>query len=57
MDRRSKHTNKYHLKSLEYDELLKNLRLFCRDMGGRYPDEMVGDRDFKLIGGQVAAAL
>ena len=26
-------------------------------MGGRYPDMMIGDCDFKLIGGQFAAAL
>ena len=26
-------------------------------MVGRYPNKMIGDRDFKLIGGQVAAVL
>ena len=57
VDRCSKHINKYPLKSLASDELLKSLRLFCRQMGGCYPDKMIGDRDFKLIGGQVAAAL
>ena len=57
LDRRYKHIDKYTLKSLAYDELLKALRIFHRDIGGRYPDKMIGDRDFKLIGGQVAAAL
>ena len=53
----SKHIEQYPLKSLESDELLKALRILHRDMGGRYTDKMIGDRDFKLIGGQVAAAL
>ena len=57
MDRRSKHIDKYPLKSLASDELIKSLRLFHWDMGGRYPDKMIGDRNFKLIGDQVAAAL
>ena len=57
MDRRSKHIKKYPLKSLASDELPKAMRLFHRDMGGRYPDKMIGDRNFKLIGGQVAAVL
>ena len=57
VDRRSNNIEQYPLNSLEYDELLKALRIFRRDMGGRYPDKMIGDRDFKLIGGQVAAAL
>ena len=26
-------------------------------MSGRYPNKMIGDRDFKLIGGHVVAAL
>ena len=26
-------------------------------MGGRYPNKMMEDHDFKLIGGQVSAAL
>ena len=45
------------MKSLESDELLKALHIFRRDMGGRYPNKMIGDRNFKLIGGQVAATL
>ena len=57
VDRRSKHIEKYPLKSLASDELLKSLCLFRRDMGGRYPNKMIGDRDFKLIGGQVVASL
>ena len=57
MDRRSKHIEQYTLKYLASDEVLKALRLFRRDMGGHYPNNMIGDRDFKLIGGQVAAAL
>ena len=57
VDRRSKHIEKYLLKSLASDELLKYLRLFQRDMGGRFPDKMIGERNFKLIGGQVSAAL
>ena len=57
MDRRSKHIDQYTLKSLSYDELLKDLRLFRSDMGGRYLDKMIGDRNFKIIGGQFAAAL
>ena len=57
MGRRSKHIEQYTLKSPSSDELLKALRLFRRYMVGRYPDKRIGDRDFKLIGGQVAAAL
>ena len=57
MDRRSKHIEKYPLKYLASDDILKSLRLFRRDMGGGYTDKMIGYRDFKLIGGQVAAAL
>ena len=57
VDRLSKHIEKYPLKSLSSDDLLKYLRLFCRDMGGRYPNKMIVDRKFKLIGGQVAATL
>ena len=57
MDRRSKHIDKYPLKSLASDELLKALCLFLRDMVGRHPDKIIGDHDFKLIGGQVTAAL
>ena len=57
MDIRSKHIKQCSLKSLASDEILKALRIFHRDMGGRYPDEMIEDRDFKLIGGQVAMAL
>ena len=49
----SKHIEKYTLKSLAPDELLKSIRLLRRYMGGRYPDKMIVDREFKLIGGQV----
>ena len=55
--RRSKYIEQYPLKSLESDKLIKSLRLFRRDMGDRYPDKIIGDRDFNRIGGQVAAAL
>ena len=57
MDRHSKRIERYTLTSLASDEILKALRLFLRDMGGRYPDKMIGDRDLKLIGRQVATAL
>ena len=57
VDIRFKHIGQYPLKSLESDELLKYLCLFCRDMGGCYPDKMIGEREFKLIEGQVAADL
>ena len=57
LDRRSKHIEQYPLKYLPSDELIKYLLLFRRDMGGRYPNKMIVDRKFKLIGGQVAAAL
>ena len=53
----SKHIEQYLLKYLASDELLKALRIFWRDMGCRYPDNMIVERDFKLIGGQIAAAL
>ena len=57
VDRRSKHIEQYPLKSLAYDELLKYLHIFRRYMVGRYPDKIIGDRDFKIIGVQVAKAL
>ena len=57
MDRRSKHIEQYPLKFLVSGEFLKSLRLFCRDMGDRYPSKMIGGRDIRLIGGQVAANL
>ena len=57
MDRRSKHIKQYPFKSLAYDDLFKALCIFRRDIDGRYPDKMIGDHDFKLIAGQVAAAL
>ena len=57
VDRQSKHINQYPLKSLASDDLLEALRLFRRDMGVRYPNDMMGGRDFNLIGGQVSAAL
>ena len=57
MDRPSKNIEQYQLNSLASDELLKALCLFCRDMGGRCPDKMIGYREFKLAGGQVSAAL
>ena len=57
VERRSKHIEQYPLKSLAYNELLKALRLFCRGMGSRYPDKIIGYRNFKIIGGQVAVAL
>ena len=57
MDRHSKHIEQYLLKSLASDEILKSLRLFQRDMGGRFPDKMIRERNFKLIGGQVSSAL
>ena len=57
VDRRSRHIKQYPLKSLASDELLKALHLFLRDMGGRYPDTIIEDRDLKLMGGQVAVAL
>ena len=57
VDRRSKNIEQYPLKSLTSYDILKALRLFFRDMGGRYPAKMIGDRDFKLIGCQVSAAL
>ena len=57
VDRRSKHIEQYPLNSLVSDELLKALRIFQRYMGGCSPDNIIGDRDFKLIGGQVDAAL
>ena len=50
-DRQSKHIEQYPLYSLASDELIKALHLFRNDVGGRYPDKMIGDRDFKLIGG------
>ena len=40
VNRRSKYIEQYPLNYLAYDELLKALRLFQRDMGGRYPDNM-----------------
>ena len=52
----SKHIDKYPLKSLASNELLKALHIFRNCMGGRYPDKIIGDRDFKLIGVQVSAA-
>ena len=55
--RRSKRIDQYPLKSLASDDLLKALRLFLRDMGGRYPNKIIGDHNFKLIVGQVAVAL
>ena len=55
VDRRSKHIKEYPLKSLASDDILKALRLFRRDMGGHYTNNMIGDRSFKLIGGQVTA--
>ena len=57
VDRRYKHIEQYPLKYLPSNELIKSLRLFRRDMGGRYPNKMIVDRKFKLIGGQVAVAL
>ena len=51
VDRRSKHIEQYSFKSLAYDDIFKALRLFYRDMGGRCPNKMIGDLDFKLIGG------
>ena len=57
VDRRSKYIEQYPLKSLESDKLIKSLRLFRRDMGDRYPDKIIGDRNFNRIGGQVAADL
>ena len=57
VDRQSKHIYQYHLTYLASDELLKALRLFRRDMGGCYPDKMIVDRDFNLVGGQVATDL
>ena len=57
MDIHYKNIEKYPHKSLESDELLKALRLFRRDMGGRYPDKMMAGCNFKLIGGQVSEAL
>ena len=57
VDRCSKHIEQYTLKSLASDELLKALSLFHRDMSGRYPDKIIRDCDFKLIGGQVTADL
>ena len=57
VDRRSKNINQYPLKFLAPDELLKAVRLFRMDVGGRYPDKMIGDNYFKLIGDQVAADL
>ena len=55
--RRSENIKKHPLKSLASDDPLKALRLLCRDMRGRYPSKMIGYRDFKLIVGQVVAAL
>ena len=57
MDRRSKHIKQYPFKSLASDNILKAICLFRRYMGGRYPNKMIGDRDSKLIGGQIDAAL
>ena len=57
VDRHSKHIEQYPIKYLASDELLKAMSLFRRDMGGCYPDKIIGDRDFKLIGGQVATSL
>ena len=57
VDRRYKNIEQYPLNSLASYDILKALRLFFRDMGGRYPDKMIWDRDFKLIRGQVSAAL
>ena len=39
--RRSKHIKQYPLKYLASDELIKALRIFRRDMGGRYQDKMI----------------
>ena len=55
--RHSKHINQYPLNYLASNELLKYQRIFCRYMGGRYPDKIIGDCDFKIIGGQVATSL
>ena len=57
VNRRSKHIKQYPLKYLASDDIIKSLRLFHRYMGGRYPNKMMGDRNFKLIGGKFAAAL
>ena len=57
VDRRFKNIVKYPLKYLESDDILKALRLFPRYMGGRYRNNMIGDRDFKIIRGQVTADL
>ena len=57
VDRCYKNIKQYPLMSLSSDELLKALRKFCRNMGGRYPNNMIGDRDFKIIGGQVPVSL
>ena len=57
VDRCSKHIEQYPLNSLASDELLKELHIFRRDTGGRYPDKMIGECNFKIIGGQVAAVL
>ena len=57
VDRRSNNIEKYPLKYLASNELFKVLLLFRRYMDGRYPDKIIGDHDFKLIGGQVAADL
>ena len=57
LNRCSKRIEQYPLKSLASNELLVSLRLFCRDMGGRYPDKIIGNRNFKLVGVQVAAVL
>ena len=53
----SKNIEQYPLNSLASNDLLKYLRLFRRDMGGRYPNKMMGDRNFKLIGDEFSAAL
>ena len=57
VDRQYKNIEQYPLKSLTSYDILKAPPLFFRDMGGRYPDKMIGDHAFKLIGVQVSAAL
>ena len=57
VDRQYKHIEQYPLKYMASDELLKALCLFRRDMVGRFSDKIIGDRNFRLIGGQVDAAI
>eukprot|EP00957_Ditylum_brightwellii_P113483 8652899-Ditylum_brightwellii.AAC.1 len=54
IDCTSRYVSQYPLKSLQDTELVHALRLFTLDIGGRLLQQMIADRDFKLIGGAAA---